>query len=111
MVKISDLYKVSKQVDVKQPKHRNLNYNVEQLQTLRLDLRGEKVENAIELLDKFLDKAILYEQQIIDVLHGKGTGALQKAVHKYLNKSKYVKSYKFAPLNQGGNGITIVELL
>ena len=84
-------------------------YNIETLDSQRVDLRGMRVDEAIETLDIFIDKAILSNLELIDVLHGKGTGALQEAVHKYLGELKHINKYYFAPLDQGGSGITIVE--
>ena len=84
-------------------------YNVETLDSQRIDLRGMRAHQAIENLDIFIDKALLSNLESIDVLHGKGTGALQEAVHKYLSELKHIGKYYFAPLDQGGSGITIVE--
>ena len=79
------------------------------LDSQRLDLRGMRVDEALSKLDIFIDRAILSNLQFIDILHGKGTGALQEAVHEYLKDLKYIEDYNFAPLDQGGSGITIVE--
>ena len=84
-------------------------YNIETLDSQRVDLRGMRAHEAIENLDVFIDKALLSNLESIDILHGKGTGALQEAVHKYLRELKHISKYYFAPLNQGGSGITIVE--
>ena len=83
--------------------------NVEPISSQRIDLRGMRVDEALESLEIFMDKSILSNTDSIEILHGKGTGALQDAVHKYLKKSRYTIQYDFAPLNQGGSGITIVE--
>ena len=80
------------------------------LQSQRLDLRGKRVDEAIMELDKFLDKAILSNLQIVDILHGKGTGALQEAIHEHLLTLKFIGEFNFAPIDQGGTGITIVEI-
>ena len=53
---------------------------------------------------------ILSNLKSIDILHGTGTGALQEAIHKHLKKISFISCYKFAPMDQGGMGITIVEL-
>ena len=85
--------------------------NIEPISSLRIDLRGMRVDEAIDSLEVFMDKSILSNTDSIEVLHGKGTGALQDAVHKYLKESRYAIQYNFAPLDQGGSGITIVEFL
>ena len=68
-----------------------------------------RVDEAIDSLEVFMDKSILSNTDSIEVLHGKGTGALQYAVHKYQIEATYAIQYNFAPLDQGGSGITIVE--
>jgi DNA mismatch repair protein MutS2 len=65
---------------------------------------------AIEALDKFIDNAILNNLQRIDVIHGKGTGALRKKIEEYLKKLDTIKSFRLGEWNEGGTGITIVEL-
>ena len=90
--------------------NKTTNYiNVKPLSSQRIDLRGMRVDEAIESLEVFMDKSIFSNINLIEILHGKGTGALQDAVHKYLKESRYIIHYDFAPLNQGGSGITIVE--
>ena len=68
-----------------------------------------RLDPAIEKLETFMDKSILSNIDYIEILHGKGTGALQAGIHEYLNTSNYKIKFSFAPLNQGGSGITIVE--
>ena len=86
-------------------------HNIEPLETLRIDIRGKRAHEAIPEIDKFLDKALLGNYKNIDILHGKGTGALQKAIHEHLRTLKFINKFNFAPTNQGGTGITIVEFL
>ena len=69
-----------------------------------------RVDEALSTLDTFLDKAILSNLDAVDILHGKGTGVLQKSIHKYLRDSKIVKHFDFATVDQGGTGITFVEI-
>ena len=66
-------------------------------------------DEAVGSLEIFIDKSIISNIDLIEVLHGKGTGALQEAVHEYLKNCRYSIQYNFAPLDQGGSGITIVE--
>ena len=96
--------------NIKKPTKYIVNSKIELLQSSRLDLRGKRVDEAIIALDKFLDKAILSNLKIIDILHGKGTGALQDAIHTHLKNIKFIKNFNFAPIEQGGAGITIVEI-
>ncbi|MCH3904693.1 MAG: endonuclease MutS2 [Lactobacillus sp.] len=75
-----------------------------------LDLRGERYEEAITDLDRYLDSALLAGLDTVTIIHGIGTGAVRQGVWKYLRSSKHVKSFNYAPANQGGNGATIVKL-
>lgn len=76
----------------------------------RLDLRGEKPDEAEFEVIKFLDAAYAANYDRVEILHGKGTGALKKMVKDILKKHEGVKNYYFAPVEFGGEGITIVEL-
>ena len=75
-----------------------------------LDLRGMTGDEALPLIDKFLDDAILAGLQRIDIIHGKGTGALRKKVTDFLATHPRVKSYRLGEWNEGGTGATVVEL-
>ncbi len=75
-----------------------------------LDLRGMTGDEAIPLLDKFLDDALLAGYTRVDIIHGKGTGALRKRVMKFLEGHPRVRSSRIAEWNEGGTGATVVEL-
>ncbi|MDP3830086.1 MAG: Smr/MutS family protein, partial [Ignavibacteriaceae bacterium] len=79
-------------------------------QELRIDLRGKRSEEAEFEIIKFIDSAYSNGVQSIEILHGKGTGALKKTVRILLDQHEKVKDYHFAPVEYGGEGITIVEL-
>ena len=68
------------------------------------------MEEAIYETEKFLDTAILSDVVFVNILHGKGTGALMEAIHNYLKDQSFVKDYNFADEEQGGTGITVVML-
>ncbi len=74
-----------------------------------INLLGMTVDEAISVLDKYLDDAYLSHLNSVRVVHGKGTGALRAGVHQYLKRQKYVKSYKLAEFGEGDAGVTIVE--
>ncbi len=74
-----------------------------------LDLRGKRYEEAMHEVDQYLDAAILAGYPQVTIIHGKGTGALRQGVIDYLKNHRSVKSFEFAPANQGGNGATIVK--
>jgi DNA mismatch repair protein MutS2 len=74
------------------------------------DLRGMRYGEAMEVLEKFLDNAVLKNIDRVFVIHGLGTGALRKGVWEVLKKSKQVEHYDYAHPDQGGYGCTIVTL-
>ncbi len=75
-----------------------------------LDLRGMTVDEALPLVDKYLDDAFLASLNRVSLIHGKGTGALRDAVSQQLQAHPLVKSYRLGHPNEGGSGITSVEL-
>lgn len=76
----------------------------------KLDIRGKRVDEVIEILDQFVDTAILLGQGEVKILHGKGEGVLRKVVRDHLKKYKEVASVKDEHIEQGGDGITVVVL-
>ncbi|MDF2872829.1 MAG: MutS2 family protein [Anaerocolumna sp.] len=74
-----------------------------------INLIGKTVDEALSMLDKYLDDAYLSHLPQVTVIHGRGTGALRNAVHSYLKKTKYVKTYREGAFGEGGQGVTIVE--
>ena len=75
-----------------------------------IDLRGYRVDEALSEVERFLDDAIATGLREVDILHGKGTGALRQAIHDYLAASEFVTAFAEAPPDQGGAGITRVTL-
>ncbi|MED3661995.1 endonuclease MutS2 [Ureibacillus sp. FSL K6-8385] len=75
-----------------------------------LDLRGERLEDAILKTEKYLDDALLANYSRVTIIHGKGTGALRQGIHEYLRKHKRVRSFRLGEAGEGGLGVTIVEL-
>lgn len=75
----------------------------------RIDIRGEKPEEAEFEIIKFLDEAFQAGLERVEILHGKGTGALKKTVWNILKSDERIKTHNFAPIEYGGEGITIVE--
>ncbi|RDU24581.1 endonuclease MutS2 [Anaerosacchariphilus polymeriproducens] len=74
-----------------------------------INLIGKTTDEAIALLDKYLDDAYLAHVPSVRIVHGKGTGALRAAVHKHLKRLKYVKSFRLGAFGEGEAGVTIVE--
>ena len=90
---------------------RNVTSRVERSVTRELDLRGLMSDEAVIELDRFIDESLLSGIQTLTVIHGKGTGALRKAVHARLKQLKAVKSYRLGLFGEGEDGVTIVELM
>ena len=78
--------------------------------SMELNLLGKTVDEAIAELDKYLDDAYLAHMPSVRIVHGKGTGALRKAVHTYLRRNKRVKSFRLGEFGEGDAGVTIVVL-
>ena len=75
-----------------------------------LDLRGQRYDEAMTNLDRYIDSILLAGLDYVTIIHGIGTGAIRKGVWQYLRSSNHVKSFNYAPANEGGNGATIVHL-
>lgn len=77
---------------------------------MQLDIRGWRVEQALEELDTYLNDAVMSGMSSVRIVHGKGTGALRSAVREQLAHHPLVKSFTSAPPQEGGDGVTIVKL-
>jgi DNA mismatch repair protein MutS2 len=75
-----------------------------------LDLRGMMADDAVLELDKYLDEAVLAGLGQVTVIHGKGTGALRRAVHAHLAHHPQVAGFRLGGEGEGGSGATIVAL-
>ena len=74
-----------------------------------INLLGKTVDEALSELDKYLDDAYIAHIPQVRIVHGKGTGALRKAVHNYLRRQKNVDTYRLGEFGEGDSGVTIVE--
>lgn len=74
-----------------------------------INLIGKTTDEAIALLDKYLDDAYIAHMPSVRIVHGKGTGALRNAVHSHLKRLKYIKSYRLGEFGEGDAGVTIAE--
>lgn len=77
---------------------------------MELDLRGYRYDEAMVAVDQYLDQAVLSNYEQVYIIHGKGTGALQKGVQNHLKRHKSVSSYRNGMPSEGGFGVTVVEL-
>ena len=75
-----------------------------------LDLRGMMVDEALGAVDLFLDNALMGKLETVTIIHGKGTGALRKAVRDHLKRSRYVKEFRPGVYGEGEDGVTVATL-
>ena len=93
--------------------HSSVNYaNAEKIKTVSTELNiiGLNVEEALPIVDKFLDDASLARLKTVRIVHGKGTGKLRKGVQDFLRKNSHVSSFRSGTFGEGEMGATIVEL-
>jgi DNA mismatch repair protein MutS2 len=76
----------------------------------QIDLRGLLGDEAIIQVERFLDDAIVGGLHRVDIIHGKGTGALRKRIADFLKTYPHVRSFRLGEWNEGGSGVTVVEL-
>jgi len=76
----------------------------------KIDLHGERVEEGLERLERFLDQAMLSIENEVTIIHGHGSGRLKQAVRHYLKHSPYVGQSRPGEPWEGGDGVTIVRL-
>ncbi len=75
-----------------------------------LDIRGMETLEAESVVESYIDSAVMAHLETVTIIHGKGTGALRKAVHAMLRRNKAVKSFRLGNFGEGEAGVTVVEL-
>jgi DNA mismatch repair protein MutS2 len=78
---------------------------------IQVDLRGQTAEEALYELDRYLEQAAMAALPWVRIVHGKGTGKLRREVRRFIGDHPLVASYEEAPLNEGGDGATVVHLM
>ena len=68
------------------------------------------VDEALSALDRYLDTAMLAHLETVRIIHGKGTGAVRKAVREHLRRSRYVKDFRPGMYGEGEDGVTVAAL-
>jgi len=77
---------------------------------MEIDLRGQRAEDAVEALDRYLENAFLAGMPFVRVIHGKGTGKLRQVIREALAQSQHVSRFESGADNEGGDGVTIAHL-
>ena len=112
-VKQSEVYVLPKQYG-QEESERIVQKATKQLRTTaaasEVDLRGMSADEAINVLDKFIDDALMAHLPTVRIIHGKGTGVLRKSVQQHLKRQKRVKSVRLGVYGEGEDGVTIAEL-
>ena len=75
-----------------------------------IDIRGERLDEAMEIVSRFIDDALMVGMSEVKILHGKGSGVLKEEIRKYLKTIGGVESFRDEHLEMGGSGITVVKL-
>ena len=83
---------------------------VERTASMEINLLGMTVAEALMEADQFIDHAVMTGLTVVYLIHGKGTGALRKAIHQHLRGHKNVKSFRLGRYGEGEDGVTVVEL-
>ncbi len=89
---------------------RNITSRMDVHAETEVDVRGETAYDAINIVDKAIDNAVLSGISKMTIIHGKGTGVLRREINKYLKTNKAVKSQRLGVFGEGEDGVTIVEL-
>ena len=112
LVNIKDLEHVQSEEEPKEKKSTQAG-KIQMSKTLsispELNLIGKRVDEALPILDKYLDDAYLAHLPKVTIIHGRGTGALRDAVQAHLKRTKYVKSFRIGGFGEGDHGVTILE--
>ena len=112
-VNIKDLQLIQEEPEKKPVLQRTNTGNIKMSKSFgispEINLLGSTVDEALAKLDKYLDDAYLAHLGSVRIVHGKGTGALRTAVHQYLKRASYVKSFRLGEHGEGDAGVTIAE--
>ena len=111
-VKIDDLKKVMPEKN-KSIKDSSQNYTkISKTQNVKTEINviGMNVDEAVYLIDKYMDNCMLAKLNEVRIIHGKGTGKLREGIHKYLKTNSNVKSFRIGTYGEGEMGVTVVEM-
>lgn len=108
--KKKDLIKTIVQEKKEQRKTKLSGYNQVKGASLKLDLRGKRYEEVKDLLEDFIDRAVLANYESVNIVHGYGQGVIRNRVQELLKNNPNVKSYRYGGEGEGLNGATVVFL-
>ena len=112
-VNINCLRKINKSINESKLKKNISSFNnISKAKTVKPEINviGYTVDEAIFVVDKFLDDCYLAKLEIARIVHGKGTGKLRSGIHQFLKTNPHVKSFRNGTFGEGEMGVTIVEL-
>ncbi|EGW37338.1 endonuclease MutS2 [Desulfosporosinus sp. OT] len=112
MVPLVELKLTNEEKKIRPKYSRDVNIGFQKAEEIRseIDLRGMLVEEGTEVLDKYLDDAVLSGVGLIYVIHGKGTGAMRAGIQDFLRGHPHVRSFRLGEYGEGDSGVTVVEL-
>ena len=109
MIPLSNIEKTNKTT---KPLMSTSSYKTNKSKTLSSEINviGNNVEEAVFVIDKYLDDCAIAKLNTVRIVHGKGTGALKKGIHSFLKNNSHVKAFRLGTFGEGEDGVTIVEL-
>lgn len=106
----NELKLVKSQV-VEKPKDIGISFSKSKVNvSMTLDLRGKRYEEAMDLLDKYIDDLLLVGMKQASIIHGFGTGVIRELVQSFVKNNKNISSYRYGGENEGGFGVTVITL-
>mgnify|MGYP004663018587 FL=1 len=112
-ININNIEKISTSNKTNETSNTNLGYTkISKTKNIKSEINviGLNVEEAIFVVDKFLDDCSLVKLQNVRIVHGKGTGKLRTGIHSFLKNNPHVKSFRLGTYGEGEMGVTVVEL-
>ena len=112
-VDVKNLRLIKSETKPKKPKFsstRNVPTRMDVRPETEIDVRGQTAVEAIGIVDKAIDNAVLSGVGKLTIIHGKGTGVLRREINQFLRRHKAVKSQRLGTFGEGEDGVTIVEL-
>ncbi len=107
---LKELEKITPEKENKAKVKVNISEKPQQSLFLRIDVRGERADDALRKVAKFIDTALISDARELTILHGTGDGILRKVIRDYLAKLDFVEWFGDADIRQGGQGVTVVKL-